>query len=84
MTYRAVSTILLKVLSYWIAGTLTESITITVSFAILATIFFYLNERAWERTDWGRKEFQPVAKRDDLDLAPRALFLSGDTLSQSH
>ena len=55
ITYRVTSTILLMVLSYSIAGQLIESITISVSFAILATILFYLNDRAWERTDWGRK-----------------------------
>ena len=56
LTYRVVSTILLMVLSYLIAGQLVESIAISVSFAIFATILFYANDRAWERTDWGRKE----------------------------
>lgn len=55
LTYRVASTILLMVLSYLIAGQLVESISISISFAILATILFYLNDRTWERTDWGRK-----------------------------
>jgi uncharacterized membrane protein len=55
ITYRVVSTILLMILSYLIAGQLIESIAISVSFAVLATILFYFNDRAWERTDWGRK-----------------------------
>jgi uncharacterized membrane protein len=54
-TYRVASTILLMVLSYLIAGQLIESISISASFAVLATVLFYLNDRAWERTDWGRK-----------------------------
>ena len=54
ITYRVTSTILLMVLSYAIAGQLIESIAISVSFAFFATILFYFNDRAWERTDWGR------------------------------
>jgi uncharacterized membrane protein len=55
ITYRVTSTILLMILSYLIAGQLIESIAISVSFALLATILFYFNDRAWERTDWGKK-----------------------------
>lgn len=43
------------ILSFLIAGQLIESIAISASFAVLATILFYFNDRAWERTDWGRK-----------------------------
>jgi uncharacterized membrane protein len=55
ITYRVASTIPLMIVSYLIAGELIESIIISVSFAVLATILFYLDDRAWERTDWGRK-----------------------------
>ena len=56
LTYRVTSTMLLMVLTYVIAGQLVESIAISLSFAALATVLFYANDRAWERTDWGRKE----------------------------
>lgn len=55
VTYRIASTILLMAVTYTVAGQLFESAVITISFAILATVVFYANDRAWERTDWGRK-----------------------------
>jgi uncharacterized membrane protein len=55
LTYRAASTVLLMILSYSIAGQLIESLAISISFAITATVLFYANDRIWERTDWGRK-----------------------------
>ena len=55
ITYRLASTALLAVITYAVSGELFESAVITISFAILATVLFYFNDRAWERTDWGRK-----------------------------
>jgi len=55
ITYRVTSTILLAVISYVITGQWLESLAVTLTFAMLATILFYFNDRAWERTDWGRK-----------------------------
>lgn len=56
LTYRVSSTMLLMALSYLIVGQLVTSIELSLSFAILATVLFYFNDRAWERTDWGRRE----------------------------
>jgi uncharacterized membrane protein len=56
ITYRATSTILLGGISYLVTGQWFESLVVTIIFAILATIVFYFNDRAWERTDWGRKQ----------------------------
>ena len=55
ITYRVTSTILLAAISYVITGQWLESLAVTLTFAVLATILFYFNDRAWERTDWGRK-----------------------------
>ena len=56
VTYRATSTVLLGMISYLITGQWIESLAVTVTFAILATVLYYFNDRAWERTDWGRKD----------------------------
>ena len=55
ITYRVVSTLLLMVITYLISGVLFDSLVITLTFAILATIVYYFNERAWERSGWGRR-----------------------------
>ena len=55
ITYRVTSTILLAAISYVVTGEWVESLAVTLSFAVLATILCYFNDRAWERTDWGRK-----------------------------
>jgi uncharacterized membrane protein len=56
VTYRVTSTILLAGISYGITGLWLDSLTVTLTFAVLATLLYYFNDRAWERTDWGRKE----------------------------
>ena len=54
MTYRVTSTVLLAGISYVITGQWLESLAVTLSFALLATFLFYFNDRAWERTSWGK------------------------------
>jgi uncharacterized membrane protein len=49
LTYSVASTVLLLALSYLITDQLVESIAISASFAVLGTILFLLNARAWER-----------------------------------
>ena len=56
VTYRLASSILLAVISYLVTGAWIDSLAVTATFAVTATIVFYFNDRAWERTDWGRKE----------------------------
>ncbi len=55
-TYRTTSTVLLAAMSYLVTGQWVESAVVTLTFALAATVLFYFNDRAWERTDWGRKE----------------------------
>jgi uncharacterized membrane protein len=54
-TYRITSTLLLAAISWGVTGQWIESLVVTLSFAFLATALYYFNDRAWERTDWGRK-----------------------------
>jgi uncharacterized membrane protein len=56
VTYRVTSTAILAVISYAVTGAWIDSLTVTLAFAASATVLFYFNDRAWERTDWGRKE----------------------------
>jgi uncharacterized membrane protein len=56
ITYRATSTVLLAAISYVVTGLWVESLVVTASFAIGATVLYYFNDRAWERTDWGRMD----------------------------
>ena len=55
LTFRAISTFLLWTITYAVSGEAVTSVVITVIFAVLATVLFYFNDRAWERTNWGRK-----------------------------
>ncbi len=50
------STALLAFISYAGTGQWVESAAVTIAFAITATVLFYFNDRAWERTDWGRMD----------------------------
>ncbi len=60
ITYRVTSTVLLAVISFAVTGLWFESMVVTLTFAFLATVLFYFNDRAWERTDWGRKAEGPA------------------------
>ena len=63
-TYRVASTLVLWIITYLVSGQFIDSMFITVTFAILATGVFYFNDRAWERTDWGRKADATVGRLD--------------------
>ena len=75
VTYRVTSTILLAGITYLVSGQIFDSAVITVSFAFLATILFYFNDRAWERTDWGRKG--PQDKPDSVTTADQTPLATG-------
>ena len=53
-TYRVASSVLLAVVTYLITGEFFDSSAITLAFAVVATAVYYVNDRAWERTGWGR------------------------------
>lgn len=58
VTYRILSTILLGAISYLVTGEFTDTGVITVTFAFLATVVYYANERSWNRVDWGKNYTQ--------------------------
>lgn len=62
VTYRVLSSILLACITYWVTGELVSSMVVTVTFAILATVLFYANDRAWEQTDWGKRPSNGLSK----------------------
>ncbi len=55
VTYRVAATILLGVLTYWVTGQFADSSVITFSFAVLSTAVYYVNDRVWEKSAWGRR-----------------------------
>ena len=55
ITYRVMATILLGVISYAATGDFFDTSLITISFTVLATIVYYINDRVWNKVDWGRK-----------------------------
>lgn len=51
--YRGFTTIILFAISWLYTGNFIESSVITIIFNVLATIFYYMHERMWMRTNWG-------------------------------
>ena len=73
VTYRVTSTVLLAGISWVATGQWEESLVVTVAFAFLATVLYYFNDRAWERSDWGRKgEVPRVPGPTSVRASPRA------------
>jgi len=53
--YKGGSVALLAILSYVFTQDLIETSLITVSYEVIAAIGYYVHERLWEQTSWGRK-----------------------------
>lgn len=58
ITYRILATIILGVVSWYYTKEFFTTSAITITFTIIATIVFYLNERAWNRINWGKESGQ--------------------------
>jgi uncharacterized membrane protein len=71
VTYRVTSTILLALISYFVTGQWLESLFVTLTFAFFATVLYYFNDRAWERTDWGRKDSASATPQRSLPQGRR-------------
>ncbi|HJT46668.1 MAG TPA: DUF2061 domain-containing protein [Nitrososphaeraceae archaeon] len=52
LTYRAVTTIILAVMTFVLTGNLYQTSIISILFAILATIAYYIHERIWTKIEW--------------------------------
>ena len=72
VTYRVTSTVLLGLITYAITGEIVDSSLITILFAVTATVLFYFNDRAWERSDWGRRGLGNLVKAEP-SLKPASL-----------
>ena len=53
LIYRALSTVLLAVISWLFTGNAGQTTIITVVYGIAATAVYYVHERAWNGIGWG-------------------------------
>jgi uncharacterized membrane protein len=52
LSYRAIVTVILAVVTFGFTGNLYQTSTIAIAFGILATLTYYLHERLWSRIHW--------------------------------
>lgn len=55
LTYRAILTALLAVISWIFTGDIGQTTVITIVFSISATAIYYIHERLWNGIHWGLK-----------------------------
>lgn len=56
ITYRILVTILLGALSWVFTNDVYQTSAITVIYTVLATVIYYIHERAWMKVQWARKD----------------------------
>jgi uncharacterized membrane protein len=56
ITYRAILTALLAVISWVFTGNIGQTTVITIVFSVSATVIYYLHERVWNGITWGRQQ----------------------------
>ena len=52
LSYRAIVTVILAVVTFVFTGNLYQTSTIAIVFGILATLTYYLHERLWSKINW--------------------------------
>lgn len=60
ITWRIIGIVILGVLSWFFTRDWEQTTLITVTFHAIRVVLYYFHERAWERTDFGRKH--PVSE----------------------
>lgn len=55
LTYRALLTALLAIISWIFTGNLGQTTVITIVFSVSATAIYYLHERVWNAIKWERQ-----------------------------
>jgi len=65
ITYRVIVTIALALISWYYSGNLFETSAISVTYTIIATVLYYVHERAWLRTIWGRERRRRMNKKEN-------------------
>ncbi|MEM2919048.1 MAG: DUF2061 domain-containing protein [Candidatus Altiarchaeota archaeon] len=56
VTYRILATFILGIISWYYTKEPFITSKITITFTIIAIIVFYVNERVWNKINWGRKK----------------------------
>jgi uncharacterized membrane protein len=54
MTYRVIVAIALAVISWYYTGNLFETSAVSITYTIVATVIYYVHERAWIKVKWGK------------------------------
>lgn len=54
ITYRAIASLVLAMISWYFTGNLFETSVITIVFTLLATVIYYIHERVWDKIEWQR------------------------------
>ena len=54
ITWRIFALLITIIVSFAILGSWSVSIAIGISSNLLKTMFYYIHERLWERTNWGK------------------------------
>ena len=53
LTYRAIASALLAIITWSFTGSIGDTTGITIAFTISATAAYYLHERIWNGAKWG-------------------------------
>ena len=54
ITWRIISIIVLITVSYIVTGDVRKTTGITVFFQVILAVLYYIHERMWEKSSWGR------------------------------
>src|SRR5215211_4817545 len=54
ITYRVIVAITLAAISWFYTGNLFETSAVSITYTIIATIVYYVHERAWIKVKWGK------------------------------
>jgi uncharacterized membrane protein len=54
ITYRVIVAITLAVISWFYTGNLFETSAVSITYTIIATVVYYVHERAWIKVKWGK------------------------------
>ncbi|HEC94020.1 MAG TPA: DUF2061 domain-containing protein [Candidatus Kaiserbacteria bacterium] len=54
VSWRIIATLLIGIIAYIFTGAVVSSIELTLTAAVINTIFYYFHERAWSTISWGK------------------------------
>lgn len=64
IVWRIVATLITFIVVYGFTGAINKSTTITLSVAALLAVGYYINERIWDKIQWGRHRHATAAIQD--------------------